>query len=84
MYIIIQKEPLRVTTFETKSDLANYIGVHRNTITNKFDKLDYWECSKGTVYISDKHYKTLRKGNTDDRETKTKKANGEIPCKKDK
>lgn len=64
MYIIITKEPLTIYTFETKTDLSNYLGVHRNTITNKFTQNKSWESEKGMVYKSDNHYKRLRKGNT--------------------
>ena len=65
MYIIIKKYPFKVTTFETKTDLATYLGVHRNTITNNFKEDEYWWTEKGIVYQSNKHYKRLRKGNKD-------------------
>ena len=81
MYIIIQKEPLKVITFETKTDLANYLSIHRNTIDNKFNKSESWESKKGTIYKSNKHYKANRGGNTDNIHIKKAKANGEIECK---
>lgn len=80
MYIVIKQEPFKVVTFETKTDLANYLGIHRNTIINRFKLYNYWENSKGAVYESNEHYERVRKGNKDSRETKTKKNNREIPC----
>jgi len=79
MYIVIQNEPFKVTTFETKSDLANYLEIHRNTITNKFNTKDFWQSDKGVVYQSNKHYKRDRRGNRDSIIVKQGKANGEIP-----
>ena len=64
MYIIINIDTEKVYTFETKTDLSNYLGVHRNTITNKFTQNKSWKSEKGTVYKSDNHYKRLRRGNT--------------------
>jgi len=84
MYIIIQQEPFKVVTFETKTDLANYLGVHRNTVTNRFEASEWWESDKGSVYFSTKHYKRQTGGNTDDKITKIRKINGEIPCKNPK
>ena len=84
MYIVIQKEPLKVITFETKTDLSNYLGVHRNTITNRFNLNECWESDKGIVYQSSKHYKISRGGNKDDMETKIKKREGLIPLKHSK
>lgn len=84
MYIIIQNEPFKVTTFETKTDLAGYLGIHRNTVTNRFEENTYWESKKGTVYQSNDHYKALRKGNTDSFLVKKGKRDGEIPLKHDK
>ena len=81
MYIVIQKEPLKVITFETKTDLANYIGVHRNTINYQFSLNQSWESKKGIVYQSNKHYKAKKGGNKDSLVTKKAKANGEIECK---
>ena len=84
MYIVIQNEPFKVTTFETKSDLANYLEIHRNTITNKFNTKDFWQSDKGVVYQSNKHYKRFRKGNTDSFNVKKAKSNGEIELKRPK
>ena len=81
MYIVIQQEPFKVTTFEAKSDLANYLGIHRNTITNKFNDDTYWNSDKGVVYQSNKHHKRDRRGNRDNIPTKQGKANGEIELK---
>ena len=81
MFIVIQNEPFKVTTFETKTDLSNYLSIHRNTITNRFEDKPFWQSDKGTVYQSDKHYKRDRQGNKDDIQTKRGKANGEIPLK---
>lgn len=81
MYILIKKEPLNVMTFETKTDLANYIKVHRNTVTNRFEEKESWECEKGMVYKSNQHFKRIRKGNKDSNDIKLKKKNCEIPCK---
>lgn len=77
MYIIIEKEPLKVLTFESKTDLAGYLGIHRNTVTNRFENKTQWESEKGTVYQSNKHYKRLRKGNKDSFAVKKMKSNGE-------
>lgn len=77
IYIVIQKEPFKVVTFETKTDLATYLGVHRNTIDNKFNKNDYWECKKGVVYKSDKHQSRKKGGNKDSFATKEAKRNGD-------
>lgn len=84
MYIVIQNEPFKVTTFETKTDLSNYLGIHRNTIANRFDKNNYWQSDKGMVYESSKHYKRDRRGNRDSFTTKKGKANGEIELKRPK
>jgi len=81
MYIVIQQEPLKVTTFETKTDLANYLNIHRNTINNRFADKEFWESDKGLVYQSNKHYKISRSGNRDSMETKIRKRNGEIELK---
>ena len=80
MYIIIKNEPLKVITFETKTDLASYLNIHRNTITNRFKEKSYWESDKGMVYQSNEHYQRTRKGNRDSNETKLRKKNREIPC----
>jgi hypothetical protein len=84
MYIVIQENPPKVTTFETKTDLSAYLNIHRNTIQNRFDKDFSWVTDKGTVYESKKHYKRVRGGNFDNMETKTLKKNREIPCKNPK
>lgn len=84
MYIVIQSEPFKVTTFETKSDLSNYLGIHRNTIINKFNEKDFWQSDKGAVYQSNKHYKRDRRGNRDSIAVKQGKANGEIELKNPK
>ena len=81
MYIIIKLSPLEVRTFETKTDLANYLSIHRNTIDNRFSKSESWETEKGIVYKSNKHYKANRGGNTDNIHIKKAKANGQIECK---
>lgn len=81
MYIIIQREPLKVLTFETKTDLSTYLGIHRNTISNRFAEKEYWESNKGTVYQSNTHYKRVRRGNNDTLEDKIAKRNGEKECK---
>ena len=80
MYIVIQNEPLKVTTFETKTDLSKYLNIHRNTIDNRFNKNQSWECDRGIVYQSNEHYKRLRRGNTDSKTIKTQKKNREILC----
>lgn len=84
MYIIIQENPLKVTTFETKTDLASYLKLHRNTISNRFENNSYWESDKGRVYQSNTHYEKVKRGNRDTMETKMKKRNREIPCKNPK
>ena len=84
MYVIIQNEPLKVLTFETKTDLAGYLNLHRNTITNRFKEKAFWESDKGIVYESNKHYKRFRKGNTNSFNVKKAKSNGEIELKRPK
>lgn len=84
MYIVIKEEPFKVTTFETKSDLSNYLNLHRNTIEYRFSKSNYWESDKGIVYKANEHFKRVRKGNSDSKEVKIKKRNREIPCKNPK
>ncbi len=71
----------KTATLKAKSDLANYLGIHRNTITNKFNDDTYWNSDKGIVYQSNKHYKRDRRGNRDNMPTKQGKANGEIELK---
>lgn len=80
MYIVISQEPLKVLTFESKTDLSSYLNIHRNTITNRFNEKKSWECDKGVVYQSDKHKKMLRSGNKDSNMTKKLKREGQMPC----
>lgn len=75
MYIIVEKEPLKVVTFEAKTDLAKYLNLHPNTINYRFSKKPYWETEKETVYQSNKHHKRLRRGNNDSFATKKLKRN---------
>lgn len=84
MYTIIQQNPQKAITFETKTDLASYLGVHWNTIQNRLDKNNPFETDKGTVYKSVEHTKRSRGGNKDDLATKKGKAEGIIPKKSDK
>ena len=65
MYILIENEPLKVLTFEAKTDLAKYLGIHVNTVRNRFEHNTHWNSKKGIVYQSNKHHKRLRKGNRD-------------------
>lgn len=73
MYIVIKQDPLHIRTFEAKVDLANYLGLHRHTITQRFKDSLYWEHEKGTVYQSNIHKKRFRSGNTDSLSTRKEK-----------
>ncbi len=81
MYILIKKDTDEALLFEAKSDLAGYLGMHRNTISNKFSRTMCWEHEKGTVYTSSKVYRRNRSGNTDSKSMREAKLRGEIDYK---
>lgn len=81
MYILIKEDTNEALIFEAKSDLSSYLGMHRNTISNKFSKTMCWEHEKGTVYSSNKVYKRSRSGNTDTKNVREAKLRGEIEYK---
>ena len=56
MYVIIENNPHNVVVLTKKSVLSAYLGLHRNTITYKFSKKDYFETTKGTVYKANEYY----------------------------
>lgn len=78
MYILFDNDSQKVITFEAKSDLATYIGVHWNTITNKFKASNGWDCKKGKVICSDEHYKRHRSGNKYDMTTRKSIIEGKL------
>lgn len=77
MYIVIKQNPLNIKTFEAKLDLANYLGVHRHTVTQRFKDVEFWEHDKGTVYQANVHKPRLRGGNKDSLIIKRAKADGD-------
>lgn len=78
MYIIIYKESQKAIVLAQKIDVANILGVHRNTINNKFKTTKVWEREKETVYEAHKFYPSTKSGNTDDARTRHLKAIGEL------
>lgn len=84
MYVLIENNPPKASTFKTKKDLANYLGVHFNTVTNNIGEgKKIWHSDKGTIYIS-VDYASSRSGNKDSYEVKKAKARGEIELKSPK
>jgi len=50
LYIIINKETNEVSIHRTKTQVANRLNLHRNTISNKINNSSVWDTPKFTLY----------------------------------